>query len=83
MLARRRKAEAEDKIAEERGIIVKQDIYLNRPFLKELMIDIAYKRRRNDESTAQVMPKFTAFAYDPVKVQKQELDRNTPMWYAL
>lgn len=83
MLARRRKAEAEDKLAAERGIIVKQDIYSDRPFLKELMIDIAYKRRRNDDSSAQVMPKFTAFAYDPVKVEKQELDRNTPMWFAL
>ena len=47
------------------------------------MIDIVYKRRRNDESNSQVVPKFTAFAFDPVKVKKDELDKNTPMWYAL
>ena len=47
------------------------------------MMDIVHKRRRNDEQTSQVVPKFIAFAYDPVKTEKDELDKNTPMWYAL
>ena len=36
-----------------------------------------------DANTSQVIPQYTAFCYDPVKVQKDELDTNTPMWYAL
>ena len=62
---------------------MRQDIYRDRPLLKELMIDIVYKRKRVDEQSEEVVPKFTAFDYDPVKVEKDELDKNTPMWYAL
>ena len=83
MLARRRKTEAEELRATEQGTLVRQDIYRDRPLLKELMIDIVYKRKRVDEQSEEVVPKFTAFDYDPVKVDKDELDKNTPMWYAL
>lgn len=48
MLARRRKTEREETLAAQNGTLVKSDIYSDRPFLKELMIDIAYKRRKMD-----------------------------------
>lgn len=84
MLARRRRNEDEENEAIESGKYVRPDIYIDRPFLKELMMDIVHKRRRSDEQTSQqVVPKFIAFAYDPVKTEKDELDKNTPMWYAL
>ena len=87
MLARRRRNEDEETKAMEEGgkPIVRPDIYADRPFLKELMMDLVHKRRRNDEHTSNVVvkPSFTAFAYDPVNTHKDELDTNTPMWYAL
>ena len=46
------------------------------------MVDITYKRQRTEQN-AKVVPKFTALSYDPVKVDKDELDKFTPMWYAL
>jgi len=51
--------------------------------LKELMVDITYKRKRTDENSSQIVPKYNAFAYSPTRVRKDELDQNTPMWYAL
>ena len=86
MLARRRRTEEEESKAQEEGKkIVRPDIYFDRPFLKELMMDLVHKRRRNDEHSSNVVvkPSFTAFAYDPVNTHKDELDTNTPMWYAL
>jgi hypothetical protein len=41
MLARRRKDEAEETAAAERGILIKEDIYRDRPYLKEMMVNIA------------------------------------------
>ena len=49
MLARRRKTEKEEHKASEEGTQIQADIYSERPFLKELMIDIVYKRRKTDE----------------------------------
>jgi hypothetical protein len=55
MLARRRKGEKDEKEALARGTLVKEDIYKDRPYLKEMMIDIAYKRRKVDASSSQVV----------------------------
>lgn len=52
MLARRRNIETEEKKALEMGKLIRQDIYAERPFLKELMMDIVHKRRRNDEQSS-------------------------------
>ena len=49
MLARRRNIEVEEKKALEMGKLIRPDVYTERPFLKELMMDIVHKRRRNDE----------------------------------
>ena len=49
MLARRRKTETEESEATKNGTLARNDIYSDRPFLKELMIDIVYKRKRTDE----------------------------------
>ena len=53
MLARRRKAEYEEAVALQRGILPHKDIYKEKVFLKELMIDITYKRQRTEEKGAQ------------------------------
>ena len=86
MLARRRKGEFEELKQQQAGTLKKEDIYKDRPFLKELMFDVVQKRRKIDQQQ-QVNPnqmmKYTALAYDPVKTVKDELDKNTPMWYSL
>lgn len=83
MLSRRRKFEADEQDAAAKGTLTHSDIYADRPLLKELMVDIAYKRKKTNEQSSEIVPKFKAFAYDPVKADKDELDKHTPMWYAL
>lgn len=105
MLARRRKIDEENNQVENQSNsdalklgapgseTIQIDVYAESPFLKELMMDITYKRKKTDEqsntmavtvpaSTAKEQA-FVAFAYDPVNTVKDELDTNTPMWYAL
>ena len=41
MLARRRKDEVEEAMAAKLGIVSKEDIYRDRPYLKEMMVEIA------------------------------------------
>ena len=49
MLSRRRKFEAEEQDAAAKGTLTHCDIYADRPLLKELMVDIAYKRKKTNE----------------------------------
>lgn len=84
MLARRRRKESEDETAIKNGTYEKKDIYADRPMLKELITDIAYKRRRTDANNELIVSKkFTAYDYDRVNHEKDELNKQTPMWYAL
>ena len=52
MLARRRKAES-DRALVKNNSGAGEDIYADKVFLKELMIEIANKRRRTDDASPQ------------------------------